>query len=97
MSTITSLRANFGQALQPVLHEAATSPDISPARMDALVEGVMDKVGRAEDGEAGWRTEVRRTTVDSVLEDIIISVVSLCRLDGLLGVWGADLLVVGRR
>lgn len=77
MSAIKDFRANFGQALQPVLAEAASSREISPGRMGELVEGVMDKVGRVEEGEAQWRTEVRRTTVDRTLEDIIISVVSL--------------------
>lgn len=74
---LSTLRANFGQALQPVLVEAASTPAIPAGRMSALVEGVMDKVGRAEEGEAGWRTEVRRTTIDRTLEDIIINVVSL--------------------
>ena len=77
MSAIKDLRANFGQALQPVLQEAASAAAISPLRMAELVERVMDEVGRAEEGEAGWRTEVRRTTIDRTLEDIIINVVSM--------------------
>lgn len=77
ISSITTYRNDLGQALQPVLSEVANSARISSDRMVQLVEGLIDNVGRAEEGEQPWRTELRRTTIDRTLEDILLNIVSL--------------------
>ena len=55
---------------------------VEEGEMEGIVERVLDRVGRGEEGEEGWRREVRRGIYEKGLEEALFDVVSSCALSG---------------
>lgn len=77
MSALSTFRADLQRELSPILQEADQAQEMSPERVLSLVEGLMDRLGRAEPDEPSWRSDLRRNTIDRTLEDALIKAVSL--------------------